>query len=368
MLLTIPDDLARGPVLLRPDNFTPLQRTPWAGTDIAERYKSGIVAMNDTRIGESWEFSCDPSFPSRLVEGDYTLEDFIRSFPEAVLSKKAVRRTGTRCDILVKLLNAASPLSLQVHPDDGNTHLEREECGKPESWLVLHASPGAGLYLGFSRILTGAELMRRLRENDEVADMLQFVPVKENDYFEIGPGVPHAIGPGVTLLEPQRVLFGKTGKTYRLWDWGRRYDDHGELDLEHGKPRTLHIEEGSRLLQPTQQTGMKFVDGLRRKPEISSPRTGIVCRRFPPNNHYKTVCIDIESGSSIPVKICDGYGAVFAMSGVTAIQGQNRHNKLLVKGQSALLPHAASPLEFTTNDQESSLTVVIPSSARIDFG
>ena len=35
-------DLSK-PLLLRPDNFTPLARTPWAGDAIAAKYKRDLV-------------------------------------------------------------------------------------------------------------------------------------------------------------------------------------------------------------------------------------------------------------------------------------------------------------------------------------
>ena len=47
----------------------------------------------------------------------------------------------------------------------------------------------------------------------------------------------------MTVIEPQRVLWGKKGVTFRLWDWNRKYNKKGELDLKHGKTRELHVEE-----------------------------------------------------------------------------------------------------------------------------
>ena len=73
----------------------------------------------------------------------------------------------------------------------------------------------------------------------DVSALMSFVQVSPGDLFLIGPGTPHAIGRGVLLLEPQRVSPGKRGVTYRYWDWNRKYDAHGQLDLS-GQPRTLH--------------------------------------------------------------------------------------------------------------------------------
>src|SRR5262249_40973462 len=143
------------------------------------------------------------------------------------------------------------------------------ESGKPESWLILSAEPGAGIYLGFSKAFAKAELFSILADplrTSELKDLLQFVPVAENDYFEIAPGVPHAIGAGVTLVEPQRVAPGKSGQTFRLWDWDRRYDEKGQLDPIKGKARELHVAQCKHLVDPMQQCGLDFVSKLRRSP------------------------------------------------------------------------------------------------------
>ena len=51
--------------------------------------------------------------------------------------------------LLIKLLDANRPFSVQVHPDDQYA-LERvgNELGKTEMWVVLHGEPGAELILG----------------------------------------------------------------------------------------------------------------------------------------------------------------------------------------------------------------------------
>ena len=82
-----------------------------------------------------------------------------------------------------------------------------------------------GLYIGFDNAISKEKLESLLRDGDKAKATLKFVEVKAGDYFEIEPGVTHAIGPGVTLLEPQRIIKGQSGKTYRLWDWGRKYDE-----------------------------------------------------------------------------------------------------------------------------------------------
>lgn len=225
------------PLLLRPDNFTPPSRTPWGGTRVATRYKAGVIAAGSSRIvGESWEVSVEPDFPSRLPDGT-PLSDVLAADPAPWLGEAAAHgSTG----LLVKLLDAADDLSVQIHPADDYAGLRPGESGKPESWYVLEADPGAGLYLGLREGVTEAA-MRAALGSGAVASLLSFVEVEPGDFFVIDAGTAHAIGRGITLVEPQRVAPGRRGITYRYFDWNRRYDARGARDPS-GQPRPLHVE------------------------------------------------------------------------------------------------------------------------------
>ena len=143
------NELVQQPIFFEPNNFTSLARTPWAGEEIFHSYKMGLVAEGTSaKIGESWEVSCDPSHPSQISNLGLSLQDLIDKKPVEMLSQKLVDKGLNTCPILLKLLNAAEPLSVQIHPEDGDQSLAVTECGKPESWLVLRADPGAGLYFG----------------------------------------------------------------------------------------------------------------------------------------------------------------------------------------------------------------------------
>lgn len=232
------------PELLAADNFTPPARTPWGGTRILSVYKREAPLAPDRAaypvVGESWEISVEPDFPSRVDPGGEPLAQVLQWAPAAWLGDETAQHVGG-CPLLVKLLDAADDLSLQIHPSDDYPGLGPDESGKPESWYVLHAEPGAGLYLGLRRGVTAPTLRAALEAEGDVRGMLSFVPVEPGDFFVIEAGTAHAIGRGVTLVEPQRVLPGRRGVTYRYWDWGRRYDAGGHPD-PNGRPRPLHLE------------------------------------------------------------------------------------------------------------------------------
>jgi len=224
------------PLLLQPDNFTPPDRTPWGGRKITDQLKADAGLKVRGPVGEAWELSVEPDFPSRIVDGP-TLDEVLRADPALLGVEAALGSTA----LLVKLVDAADNLSVQIHPYDDDPQLTEGQSGKPEAWYIIDADPGAGLYLGFREGVSRQDIETLIAAEGEVDALMSFVPVSPGDVFLIEPGTPHAIGRGVLLLEPQRVTPGKRGITYRYWDWNRKYDAAGRPDAS-GKARPLHLE------------------------------------------------------------------------------------------------------------------------------
>lgn len=124
---------------------------------------------------------------------------------------------------LVKLLDVADRLSVQVHPTDA---LAAElhgpgAIGKREAWVILDAIPGAHLLLGRGASVRPDELRRALEAGDDVAPLLASVPVAAGDVLDVPPGTLHALMPGLLVWEVQQP----SDRTYRVSDWGRRSDE-----------------------------------------------------------------------------------------------------------------------------------------------
>jgi mannose-6-phosphate isomerase len=230
-----------------PDNFTPAARTPWGGRRIVAEYKAelGIAReLADQPVGEAWELSFGPELPSRTTEGVW-LRDLVAGDPEYFLGREAKHGASA---LLVKWLDADDDLSVQIHPDVNDPKLAAEETGKPECWYIVAASPGAGVYLGLQPGANAEKMRRALAAGEDVSKLLRFQPVAPGDFYLLPPGLPHAVGKGVTLVEPQYVAPGRKAVTLRYWDWNRRYDAQGRRD-PHGTARELHVE---RALQVTE--------------------------------------------------------------------------------------------------------------------
>ena len=332
-------------IKMAPDNFTSRAKTPWGGTKIADKFKKTILPdARGKHIGESWEFSCDPTMPSQLADIGLSLPELIKRFPKEILSSRLFEQhQEAHSEILVKLLDAKHPLSFQVHPDDHNPLLKPNECGKPESWLVLETEKEAGIFLGFQPGVSKDDLRNALKNRHDLSPFMQFIKVKPNDYFEIAPGVPHAIGGGVTLLEPQRISPSRTGKTYRLWDWNRCYNELGQFDEHNGKERELHIDACLDLIAPDVQSGPEFLKSLRVEGSWNTDTSGCRILSFPKNPYYQTQRVYLEGRNPLKCSLDSGYAIIFVIEGSLSIESKFSLGVTARQGQSLLLPNYSNP-------------------------
>jgi len=318
---------------VRADNFTPPARTPWGGTKIRRRYKSGLGLSEGPPVGESWEISVEPSFPS-LLENGPTLAETIAAAPEAWLGREVARAYG-QTPLLVKLLDAADDLSLQVHPKDGDPSLAADESGKPEAWVVLEAEPGAGLYLGFRDGVERAQVEETIAAQGRLDALMNFVPVEAGEAFVIEAGTPHAIGRGLTLLEPQFVAPGKKGVTYRYWDWNRRYDAEGRRD-HRGQPRELHLERSLAVTTWDAPRGDAFVATCRPQPEVLLDEQRVRHERL-----IRGPWFEVEAwrgDGTLRVEAPETMWAIVCVDGMASLSFGPERALTLRRGQSAVVP------------------------------
>ncbi len=200
----------------------------WGGKNLNKKY--GKKVFED--VAEAWELSGYPGKESTVVGGEcdgMTMSELIGANGRAIL--------GTKCEgldkfpLLIKFIDAASPLSIQVHPDDEMAKVLNADGGKTEMWVICEAEPGAFLYYGVKEPLSKERFAESIVDGS-ITDYLNRVPVKPGDVFFIRAGTIHAIGAGITICEIQQT----SDTTYRLYDYKRKDAN--------GNERELHIEKG----------------------------------------------------------------------------------------------------------------------------
>lgn len=233
-MVPCPTVLSAGPsAVLSPLRFSPvLKPYTWGGrkleTLLGRELPPGVTA-------ESWEISAHPNGPTRVAAGPHagaTLEVLVERFGlDLVGRRNADVLDGGRFPLLVKVLDAAEWLSVQVHPDDAAAAREGDR-GKTEMWVVLQADDGAELIQGFEPGVDREGFAAAIAAG-EAEGLLHRVPVQAGDVFFLRPGVVHALGPGVLLAEIQQ----SSDVTYRVFDWNRNQ-----------KERPLHLERALEIL------------------------------------------------------------------------------------------------------------------------
>ena len=186
-----------------------------------------------------------------VASGPYAGRKLVEVLPElgeAFLGKAVVERYGYRLPLMIKFLDTAQWLSVQVHPDDAYAQIHEAESGwlgKAEAWVVLEAAPDAQVIYGVKHPVTRAEL-RAAALDGSIQELLNFVPVQKGDVIYVPPGTIHALGPGLLVYEVSQ----RSDLTYRLYDYGRGRELHMEkaLDvarMEPDPPNPLHLHEGA---------------------------------------------------------------------------------------------------------------------------
>ena len=334
------------PALLRPDNFASPARTPWGGTRILDYKRDLALPERPAIVGEAWEISVEPSLPSRLAATGELLAEVVARDPVAWLGAGAARRFDGQTPMLVKLLDARAPLSVQVHPRDDDPGLAPGESGKLECWVVLEADPGARIWLGLADGVGRPELERALAAEDDLSRLLAWTAVGPGDVFVLPAGVPHAIGAGVTLIEPQLVRPRCRGLTYRFWDWNRRYDAAGR-ESPAGTPRALQIERALAVTDYAFPRGAAGVAALRRIPRTLEQAPGIARRRLVDG---PWLIVDEWRGTgTLALPSHDSLVGLLAVGGRTTITGETGSIDLPC-GQSAVVPTVAGRLVVAGRD------------------
>lgn len=328
-----------GPLLFEPI----LKEKVWGGRRLETL---GKALPAGARVGESWELA-DLDATSPTGGGGAAAHSVVRAGPMAGRSIRAVMDAwgaglmgaaqptpGGAFPLLIKFLDAAENLSVQVHPSPAFAAAHADAHLKHEAWCVIAAAPGSVIYRGLKPGVTRDEMARRVREGT-VVEALRAVPATPGEILDLPSGVVHALGGGVLVAEVQTA----SDTTFRLDDWGRT-------------GRALHIEAA--LASAFDGRGAQTVPAAALPP---ATRTRISTEAF------TITRIEIETGASAAAHSGGASPSVVMLHGgagdLRSTSGAFEPVPITI-GDTALVPAACRDAELRARDACVFLRVTLP--------
>lgn len=288
-------------------------------------------------IGESWEISDVENNETEVSEGHLkgkTLRDLIKDYQEDFVGTKVYRDFGDEFPLLIKYIDAKTPLSIQVHPNNELARERHNSFGKNEMWYIMQADADAELIVGFNKEVTEKEYVEHV-ENATITDILNIEKVSKGDTFYIPTGRVHAIGAGVLLAEIQQT----SNITYRIYDYDR-------VDAKTGEKRELHTALAVDAID------YNFYDTYKTDYEVGQNEASKLVH----SPYFKTNIVEVKGEMNMDYAHLDSFVIYMCVEGAAVLE-YNGINYSLNKGETILLPAAIKQVALMSKEKSRVLEV-----------
>lgn len=325
---------------LYPLKFKPVLKDKiWGGNKLNTIL--GIDYAPLPNCGEAWMVSGvedNPTIVSNgFLEGN-ELNELVEIYMGDLTGDQVYNKFGNEFPILVKFIDSADYLSIQVHPDDELAAARGIGNGKTEMWYIISADKDAELITGFKRDTTEEEYLEFL-DSKKLTELLNREKVKSGDVFYMPAGRVHALGPGILLAEIQQT----SDTTYRIYDWDR-VDDKGNS-------RELHTEEALDAID------FKAHDDY--KSEYSEVKNGSATMVSSP--YFNTNIIVLDKALAKDYSELDSFVIYICVEGNLTLvhDGDEEKQVTLKKGEAALIPAIIDRIDLIPSQTSKVLEVFI---------
>ena len=290
---------------LQPFKFKPiLRKVLWGGNKIAT-YKG--LDSNTQHVGESWEISGIDGAETVVACGDdagLTLSQLIDKYGGKLVGDEVYRKFGHHFPLLIKFIDAAHDLSIQVHP----------RGKKDELWYIVDTEPGAAIHVGFNRPITGDQYEAHVKQHT-IMSVINKHTSREGDVFFLPAGQIHSIGAGNLLAEIQQA----STDTYRIYDYDR-------IDCN-GKKRELHTELARKEIDYTVYHGK--IDYHQASNESVNLAQG---------EHFAVNKIIVDGCCEMPMNNNKNFKILMCIKGQISLTDDLGNNTLAHQGETLLIP------------------------------
>jgi len=310
-----------------PLKFKPiLKQKIWGGNKLVDILNKVSI---DKNIGESWEISDVDNNISVVANGKLegkTLKDIVKEHKADLVGNKNYQVFKDKFPLLIKFIDAAQDLSVQVHPNNELAKKRHNSFGKTEMWYIMEAEENSNLVLGFSKEISPKQYKELLKEK-AIISVLNFKKIKKGDAFFIEPGTVHAIGAGVVLAEIQQT----SDITYRIYDWDR-------VDTQ-GKSRELHTDLAIEAIN--------FSTEINANRNYSSSLNELNAMVTCP--YFKTNFIPVKGEKVLDYKEIDSFVIFMCVEGAATISIFN-NSETITYGETILIPANANSVTINSGN------------------
>ncbi len=312
-------------VNIPPLKFKPILKSAiWGGEKIAP-FKG--IETDQEQIGESWEVSGvkgNESIVANGADAGLTLTQMIEKYGAALVGNKNIERFGNTFPLLIKIIDAAGDLSLQVHPNDELAMKRHNSLGKTEMWYIVDTDPNAIICAGLAEAITPDKYVEKVNDNS-LMDVVAHHKSRPGDVFFLPAGRIHSIGAGNLLVEVQET----SDITYRIYDFGR-------VDAKTGKPRQLHVEEAKDAIDYTVYPSYVTEAGN----NIDGTSSLVHC------SHFNVYRLEIDDEKTFYPNY-DSFATFTCIDGELTVKDDRDNEISLRKGESILIPAMAKSITVT---------------------
>jgi len=309
---------------LYPLKFNPIPKTKlWGGNKLIHKLNKPFQEEN---IGESWEISDVKNDETTVSNGSLsgkTLKELIDLYKGDFIGRSVYEEFGNKFPLLIKFIDAKTPLSVQVHPHDDIAKERHDSFGKNEMWYIMDAEKEAEIIVGFNQQLNSESYMAAL-ESGKIMEVLNRVNTKPGDAFHIPTGRVHAIGGGIVLAEIQQT----SDITYRIYDFDR-------VDATTGQTRELHNDLAKSSLDFTVHEEYKTAYNSEHNKSNKLIHT----------RYFTTNIIPLTKNTVKDYSIMDSFVIYICTEGQLKLRVQNSEYSLS-KGETILIPAIINSIEL----------------------